>query len=137
MMQRCYYKKNNSYKNYGAKGVTVCKEWREDIKSFYNWAINNGWKEGLQLDKDIKGDGLLYSPDTCCFVTHEENNRRKKSNIIYNDERMSLKEAANLAGVPYQTILLRVRGGMGVSEAIEKPIRSYISTSKKYKYQKQ
>ena len=31
-------------------------------------------EEVLQLDKDILGDGTLYSPATCCFVTSKVNN---------------------------------------------------------------
>ncbi|MCL4419179.1 hypothetical protein M1146_03700, partial [Patescibacteria group bacterium] len=71
MISRCYNHRNISYKNYGYVGVEVCEEWRIDFYSFYNWAIENGWQKGLQLDKDIKGNGLLYSPDNCLFVTRK------------------------------------------------------------------
>jgi len=87
MIYRCYKENNISYRNYGAKGVMVCDEWRNDFMSFYNWAIDNGWKKGLQIDKDkkaVNGIGLLYSPDTCSILTRSENNTIKKTTILFN-----------------------------------------------------
>jgi hypothetical protein len=49
-------------------GVEVCKEWLR-YSNFERWAIPN-FKEGFDLDKDLLGDGKLYSPDTCCFIPH-------------------------------------------------------------------
>ncbi|HGY9608200.1 hypothetical protein [Vibrio harveyi] len=72
MLGRCYSPKDSSYPAYGARGVRVCKEWH-CYQTFAEWADNNGYFEGAQLDKDILGDGLLYSPETCKFVTQQEN----------------------------------------------------------------
>lgn len=51
---RCYGKSSKGYNNYGALGVIMCDEWKNNFKSFYDWAISNGWEKGLQIDKDIK-----------------------------------------------------------------------------------
>ena len=45
MKQRCYDETNVQYKNYGARGIKVCDEWRNSVESFYDWAINNGYEE--------------------------------------------------------------------------------------------
>jgi hypothetical protein len=74
MKQRCSNPKNISYKNYGAKGVTVCDLWKKDFVSFYTWCIENGWKEGMQIDKDLKG-GNIYSPDNCTILSRTDNMR--------------------------------------------------------------
>lgn len=81
MVRRCYDKKDKSYKHYGGRGVKVCHSWLLNPQKFIDWAISNGWKDGLHLDKDIKGDGMLYSPKNCCFITAKENNlhRRRKN----------------------------------------------------------
>ena len=50
---RCYNKNAHNYYLYGEKGVTVCKEWVDDEIAFVNWSKANGWKKGLQIDKDI------------------------------------------------------------------------------------
>lgn len=73
MINRCYDVNHKGYKYYGAKGVRVCKKWKNNPNVFVKWAEENGWKKGLQLDKDIKGNGKLYSPRTCIFVTHYVN----------------------------------------------------------------
>lgn len=76
MNRRCYEWTNKNYKYYGERGIKVCDEWVNDAGSFCNWALSNGWEEGLQLDrKDNDGD---YTPDNCRFVTCAENNRNKR-----------------------------------------------------------
>lgn len=63
------YKKHLFYYD---KGVRVCDEWLHDPVSFYNWALSNGWEEGLTIDRDDNDKG--YSPDNCRFVTMAVNN---------------------------------------------------------------
>lgn len=72
MLSRCYNTKHPAYHNYGGRGVQVCSEWHS-YQNFARWADNNGYFEGAHLDKDILGNGLLYSPKTCKFVTRQEN----------------------------------------------------------------
>ena len=54
MIQRCTNEKVPNYSSYGAKGVTVCDEWKNDLMSFYNWAIKNGYKDNLSIE-DLAG----------------------------------------------------------------------------------
>lgn len=79
MKGRCLNPNKEEYKYYGGRGVKICQEWIDDFLSFAKWSEKNGWREGLELDKDIKGNGLLYSPETCSWGTHAQNmkNRRK------------------------------------------------------------
>ena len=76
MKQRCYYTKHDSYSNYGARGVTVCDEWRNSFKAYSDWALSNGYKEGLQIDRIDNYKG--YSPENCRWVTQKENNKNKR-----------------------------------------------------------
>jgi len=76
MKQRCYYPLSESFKNYGGIGVTVCDEWRNDFYSFKKWALNNGYEDGLSIDKDILCHKLnispkIYSPNTCIWTTRD------------------------------------------------------------------
>lgn len=81
MRSRCLSEENKSYKNYGGRGIAICDEWRSDFKTFYDWCIENGYKEGLQIDR-IDNNGN-YEPSNCRFITNRKNslNRRMyKSN---------------------------------------------------------
>lgn len=80
MKNRCYNKNVDRYKNYGACGVSVCDEWKNNFLSFYNWCIENGWKDNLQIDRiDVHGN---YSPDNCRLLTAIEQ-RFNKKNTFY------------------------------------------------------
>lgn len=72
MLQRCYdVKLHKRYPTY--IGCSVCDEWLF-FQNFAEWFEQN-YKEGLQLDKDLRIHGnKIYSPDTCCFVSNKINN---------------------------------------------------------------
>lgn len=132
MKSRCYIKSDVNYKNYGAKGVSVCEEWKNDFKLFYDWAICNGWKIGLHIDKDIKGNGKLYSPENCSFVTRKVNNNHTTRNnyVIYNDNKITVSELSEITGVKYQLLLKRINSGWELNNAINTKPRINFSRSK-------
>lgn len=63
MIARCYKPYSQSYCNYGKRGITVCKEWKDDFLAFYKWAIANGYRDNLSIDR-IDNDGN-YEPTNC------------------------------------------------------------------------
>lgn len=126
MIERCYNPKSISYKNYGGKGVKVCKGWINNFDSFFEWAIENGWKDNLQIDKDLKGDGFLYSPEKCCFVTKSENaNKRKTSRFIeYNGVKNTLSNWSKIMNIGRSTISSRIEMGWNVHDALTRPLNN-------------
>jgi len=91
MKLRCYYKKHQSYKNYGGRGIKICDEWLSDIRKFYSFCVENGWRKNLQIDrKNNNGD---YTPENCRFVTRSINNINK---------RLSNKSTTGFIGVSYK-----------------------------------
>lgn len=104
-------KKYSLYEHYGAKGVSMYKEWFDDFVAFYNWCILNGWKKDLEIDrKNTLGN---YSPDNCRFITKMENMQNKLSScrwIVNGVTYMSLSSAAKSVGVSAMTVRKRAMG---------------------------
>lgn len=116
MTDRCYDNKNSNYHRYGGRGITICDEWRSDFKLFYEWAINNGWEDGLEIDRQ-NNDGN-YEPSNCRFVTTVVNTRNtsivkttiqraRHMRILYFVGKRSQSEIAYLYGIK-QTAVSRL-----------------------------
>jgi len=78
-MARCYKQTDKEYKNYGGRGIEVCTEWREDKNAFFRWALANGWKPGLTIERvDVNGN---YCPENCTFIPLSEQHNNKTDTL--------------------------------------------------------
>ena len=76
---RCYNKNNWCYYRYGQRGISMCDEWKNDFMSFYNFCIENGWHENLEIDR-INNNGN-YEPQNCRFLSHRDNSLNRQLNL--------------------------------------------------------
>jgi len=110
MIGRCETPSAGGYEHYGGRDdpITVCSEWRNDPELFIEWALANGWKKGLQIER-IDNDGN-YEPSNCEFVTPGRNARNKRTNrrIMFNGESRLLVEWAEHLGVSYDVLNQRI-----------------------------
>lgn len=122
MKQRVTNPNHDHYKYYGARGIKICDEWIHNFKAFYDWAIANGWKEGLQIDR-IDNDGD-YSPENCRFVTQAENQRNRTNNkvIRFYGNSFTLAEWARLLDLKKSILGERLRRGWTVFETLCLPV---------------
>ena len=83
MKQRCYNRNNSSYKNYGAKCITVCDRWLDIKDGFWNFVKDMGDKPSPEHSLDRIDNNKGYSPENCRWATwHEQASNRKNNNDI-------------------------------------------------------
>ena len=121
--QRCLDKNYKAYQKYGAVGITICDEWKGNFVAFMNWSYENGYKEGLSLDRIDNGKG--YSPDNCRWITWKGqcNNRRSNIAVTYQGRTQTLKQWCDELGLNYRLIYQRMRKQhIAFEQAISTPI---------------
>lgn len=121
MKQRCNNPNQKKYKNYGARGICLCDDWQNNFKSFFDWAISNGYKHGLTIDRiNVNGN---YEPNNCRWVTQKvQQNNRSNNHLIKssNGTVKTLAEWSEQAKVTEDALARRIKNGMSVEEAISK-----------------
>lgn len=89
MVQRCTNERNTNFEHYGARGILICEEWRLSFQCFYNWAIINGYRDDLTIDR--RNNDLGYSPDNCHWVSQVHQVRNRRTNILDPDKVASIR----------------------------------------------
>ena len=126
MLERCSPKYSEKHR-YFERGISVCDEWANDYFKFKQWAMANGFKKGLQIDRIDNTKG--YFPDNCRFVTNviNVNNRENTFYIEYKGQKiafMLLMRNLNIRSLnKIQSIRARIKRGKSADLAIDTPIR--------------
>lgn len=110
MINRCYNSRNTGYKDYGARGITVCEEWLQGdgFEAFYKWAIAHGYNDILTIDRiNVNGN---YEPSNCRWTDAEiqANNKRNSINIKYQDTLITIKECSEISKIKRSIIEYRI-----------------------------
>ena len=124
MKDRCLNPQNEHYQNYGARGITICKEWLDSYTSFYTWAMDNNYSDDLSIDRiDVNGN---YEPSNCRWVTTKEQARNKRNTIkiTINDETRCLSDWCIIYKKPFNLVYKRIRRGYDVMKALLIPPRT-------------
>ena len=130
MKERCSRKAHVHYKNYGGRGIMVCKEWVNSYEEFRNWAHSNGYTDELMLDRiNVNGD---YEPSNCRWVPKGEQalNRRNSHFVKVNGEVLNASVCARKYGIPLSTVLSRDKHGRDILTGV-RPDGKYVRTVRK------
>lgn len=131
MRDRCFNSKSKVFSRYGGRGITVCQDWL-DSNNFIEWAIKNGYKEGLWLGrKDVDGN---YEPSNCIFATQEELTKYRKNviKIHYEGQLLTLSEIEKITGLSHELIYQRLtKNGWSEYDATHVLPDSHYYSSKK------
>lgn len=134
---RCTRENNKYYYIYGARGVSICKEWENDYSSFKEWSYANGYNENAEymqctIDRiDVNGD---YCPENCRWVNLNIQSNNKRNNIIieYNSETHTLTEWSRILNIKLGVLRKRLFGlNWSIEEAFTIPV-----SKKKIRYNK-
>lgn len=122
MRRRCFDPDTKYYYRYGGRGITVCDEWLQ-FPPFYLWAITNGYRADLTLDRKKNDEG--YCPSNCRWVTMkvQQNNRSDNHSITFNNLTLTMTEWAEARGLKVGTLGFRLRTGWSVERALTTPLR--------------
>lgn len=120
MKNRCYNKKSKDYQYYGFRGITVCDEWLYSRDNFAEYVIKleNFGIAGYSMDRIDNNSN--YKPGNIRFVTHKEQCRNRRSNIIvrYNNEDVLLIELCEKLNLNFGRVDGRIKAGWDIHSAI-------------------
>lgn len=109
MKRRCFDEKRERYKDYGGRGITVCKRWLK----FSNFIKDMGLRPSKEHSLERINNNKNYNAENCKWATAKEQSSNTRRNVFleYNNEKLTLKQWAEKLGINYQTLYKRYRSG--------------------------
>lgn len=115
MRRRCYYKKDKHFKDYGQRGIKVCKRWK---KSFENFLKDMGkCPHGFSLERLNNEKG--YSPLNCYWADKftQAQNKRNVKLLTLNGVTKPAVVWARINGIKRSTFSMRIKYGWDLEKS--------------------
>lgn len=121
MHGRCYNPSVESYKRYGARGITVCERWKKFEAFFEDMGPRSN--ENPSGRKDNNGN---YEPTNCEWADKfaQANNRSDNHPVSIEGKSLTITQWARISGLKWDTIAWRIRKGWDAKMAVFKPARN-------------
>lgn len=122
MKSRCLNENVPMFKRYGARGISICDEWKNDFKAFYDWSMNHGYRDDLTIDR-INNNGN-YEASNCRWVNVnvQSNNRSTNHYLTLFGEIKTLSEWCKIYQINYKTVQDRLKRGWNIYDALSKSV---------------
>jgi hypothetical protein len=119
MIQRCYNPKARSFSYCGARGITVCPEWRRSFTRFL-WDMGQ-CPPSLTLER-VNNNGP-YCKENCCWASPKTQGRNRRTNVIFtvNGVTGCLAELCEHWKVPRNRVQSRLNKGWPIALALTFP----------------
>ena len=124
---RCFNPNANNFKDYGAKGVTMCDEWKNNFKNFYDWAMSNGYNKDAKrgectIDRIDNSKG--YCPQNCRWIDNlaQQNNRINNRFLTYNGKKQTVAEWGRELNMPRHALCARLYSGWSIEKTLTTPL---------------
>ncbi len=117
MKQRCSNTKNKAYKNYGGRGIKICREWENDFNRF---KMDVGDKPTDKHTIERKDNNGNYCKENFTWATRKEqaNNRRICNYEIINNITKTHKQWCEYYNFNYSTLKSRMERGWTFRQAL-------------------
>lgn len=134
MKHRCYRKDDENYSYYGGRGIIMCDEWKYNYENFSKWAIENGYKDNLTIDRiDCNGN---YEPSNCRWITQKEQARNTRRNTFvylegkgFSMHKFTLSELCEILKVNYPLSVKRIYQYLRKRKAVKDGVISNMEQS--------
>lgn len=126
MHARCKNKGHRNYKNYGGRGIRVCKEWRSFEQFFKDLGAKPSALHTIERD-DTNGN---YEPANCRWATAAEQRRNTRTSVFveYEGQRMLLTDVVEKLGLKRSVVYGRLKNGWHLEDALTVPVLKYKQT---------
>jgi len=120
MISRCENPKATGYKHYGARGIKVCKRWRESFQRFVDDMVEK--PSPIHSIDRIDNDGD-YSPENCRWATPDiqSGNKRKVPKYKHNGLRRTIQQWSRMKRIPVAVIKERINNGWCMDDVLNTP----------------
>lgn len=121
LIDRCYNPQNKGYRNYGARGISVCNEWRQSYIVFFEHV---GPRPSALHSLDRIDNNGNYEPGNVRWVTRTEQNRntRRTRLLTYNGLTLCIRDWEERLGFKEGTLQNRLDRGWAVEETLSTPL---------------
>ena len=125
MIVRCTKPSELAFRDYGARGITVCERWL-GRNGYRNFLADMGRRPSSKHEIDRKNNDGNYEPGNCHWVTRHEQSRNKRTNrnFTYQERTQCLRDWSVESGIHYATLWHRLNRGYSIQRALEEPINA-------------